>query len=63
MVNVKVTPDATSFTFIGNTEEDGATTVVPEAVHEGTVTPAQRNEQAPPKQPLQSTDVVVLAHV
>ena len=63
VVKVNVIPEPTSVTFIGKTPEAGAVTVVPEAVHVGTVTPAHKKEHVPPKQPLQSTEVVELAHV
>jgi hypothetical protein len=64
VVNVNVIPLPKSFTFIGNTVAEGAATVVPEAVHVGTVVPAHINGmQFPPGQAAQLTDVVVLDQV
>ena len=61
VVNVNVIPLPKSFTFIGKTVAEGAATVVPEAVHVGTVVPAHTNGmQFPPGQAEQLTDVVVL---
>ena len=64
VVNVNVWPLPKSLTFIGNTVAEGAATVVPEAVHVGTVVPAQINGmQFPPGHDAQLTDVVVLDQV
>ena len=53
-----------SVTFIGNTVEEGAATVIPDAVQVGTVTPLQMGGvQVPKGQPEQLTDVVVLDQV
>ena len=63
VVKVYVRPLPVSVTLIGNTVEDGAATVIPEAVHVGTVTPGQKGEHIPPKHPLQFNVVVVLDQV
>ena len=64
VVNVNVTPDDISVTFMGNTDAEGADTVAPEAVQVGTVTPAQiKGIQLPPGHAEQLTDVVVLDQV
>ena len=64
VVKVTVVPEATSFSVTGNVPALGAVTLLPEAVHVGTLVPAQtKGMQLPPGQDAQLMDVDVLAQL
>ena len=64
VVKVTVMPEAASVSVIGNVPALGAVTLLPEAVHVGTLVPAQKKgTQFPPGQDAQLMDVDVLAQL